>query len=103
MKDIRIKSLKVNNIKITENNIKNTIARYNMDWLLDCEFDNAVLEIVNNTMIWKNGTFYHGDWIFGIFENGEFFGNFLSGVFKSDKFKGKKIDGVFALSIGYDS
>lgn len=103
MKDNRIKSLKVNNVKIHDNNVKSILSRYNMNWLLDCEFDDAELEIVNNTLIWKNGIFYHGEWFFGIFENGTFYGKFLSGVFKSDNFYGEKIDGVFAVKNGYDS
>jgi len=79
-------------------------------WLLNCELDNVILEIKDNLLYWKKGTFYYGTWIWGIFEDGEFLSgnwnggiflngtfkaNFNNGVFKNGIFKGVKVKGQF--------
>ena len=103
MSDLRIKSLIVNNKKIKNQNVTNILSGLGFNWLLESEFDNAELEIKNNTLIWKNGIYYYGNWFYGIFLNGTFYGNFLSGVFKKGIFKGKRLGGVFAIEDGFDS
>ncbi len=99
----RIKSLIVTGRNIKPEYYENTLSGLGFDWLLDSEFDEAELEIKNNTLIWKNGIYYYGDWIYGIFLKGTFYGNFLSGVFKSGNFNGKRFGGVFAIKDGFDA
>jgi hypothetical protein len=63
-------------------------------WLIDSEIENAILEIKNNTLIWHNGIFYSGDWYYGIFKNGEFYGTWENGIWENGKFDGKWISGI---------
>lgn len=63
-------------------------------WLIDSEIDNAIIEIKNNTIIWHSGLFLSGEWKYGIFKNGEFYGNWHNGIFENGIFKGKWISGI---------
>jgi hypothetical protein len=58
-------------------------------WLIDSEIENAQLEIKNNTIIWHKGSFYSGNWHYGIFKDGDFFGNWENGIWESGNFGGK--------------
>lgn len=63
-------------------------------WLIDSEFTDAIIEIKNDTIIWHNGHFLSGDWHYGIFKDGKFYGNFINGIFENGHFQGKWISGV---------
>jgi hypothetical protein len=67
---------------------------YGFNWLIDSEFESAKIEIKNNTIIWHDGKYYVGDWHYGIFKNGEFWGNFINGIFENGEFKGKWYSGI---------
>lgn len=69
---MRIESLTIGDDIYKGNNAINYLHGSNFDWLLECEIDNAVLEIINNTLIWKSGIFYWGIFEWGIFESGDF-------------------------------
>lgn len=72
-----------NDKKITNfNQIKNLLKEHNCTWLLDCEFENAIIELKNNTIIWKDGDFYFGVIPFIIWERGNFRGGIIqNGIF----------------------
>ena len=53
-----------------------------------------LLEIKNNTLIWKNGSFYTGDWYYGIFKDGSFYGNWENGIWENGNFGGKWRSGI---------
>lgn len=63
-------------------------------WLVDSEIESAKIEIKKDTLIWHNGIFFTGDWEYGIFKDGQFFGNFINGIFESGTFKGKWCSGI---------
>lgn len=63
-------------------------------WLIDAEIENASIEIIKNTIIWKEGNFYSGNWYYGIWKNGNFYGVWENGIFEGGNFKGKFISGL---------
>lgn len=63
-------------------------------WLIDSEFSDAVIEFKNNTVIWHSGIFLSGNWYYGIFKNGEFWGVWENGIFENGKFKGDWKSGI---------
>ena len=50
--------------------IDSILKSKNLNWVIDSEIENAVIELKNNTINWING----------IFEGGKFMGNWKSGV-----------------------
>lgn len=63
-------------------------------WLIDSEFENADIEIKNNTVIWNDGDFFSGNWEYGIFKNGKFYGNWINGIWENGIFAGKWLSGI---------
>jgi hypothetical protein len=59
-------------------------------WLIDCEIENAKLEIRKNTLIWHSGDFLFGVWKWGIFKSGSFHGKWQGGIFEG----GNIVDGT---------
>lgn len=57
-------------------------------WLLDSECEGADIEIEKNTIIWNNGDFLNGNWHYGIFKNGNFYGNWKNGIWENGNFDG---------------
>lgn len=88
---MRYKSLKFEN-KVYESQslIDKILSNEGFHWLLDSEIENAELEIKNSTIIWKGGTYYAGNWHYGIWENGTFSGRWINGIFVQGEFKGTK-------------
>jgi hypothetical protein len=92
---MRFKEFKVvdriltNPIKIEEQLIK-----YNLQWLVNSEIEDAVVEIKNNTLIWKDGNFYAGNWHYGIWQNGHFHGIWENGIWENGNFNGKWKSGI---------
>ena len=72
-----------------ESIINKILEKENLFWLIDSEFENAKIEIKNHTLIWYDGSYYNGNWHYGIFKNGEFHGNWENGIFEKGNFKGK--------------
>lgn len=79
---------------INYNKILSILENHKFYWLIDSEISNAIIEIKKDTIIWHSGKFLSGDWHYGIFKGGEFYGNWLNGIFESGLFKGKWISGV---------
>jgi hypothetical protein len=78
----------------SESKIDTILEQNNLDWLIDAEIEKASLEIKKNTLIWKEGTFFSGDWHYGIFKNGKFYGNWKNGIFENGEFLGKWNSGI---------
>lgn len=92
---MRYKSLKFKDKEYTSENIINKILIDNsFNWLLDCEIEEALLEIKNNTVIWYEGTLYSGIWKYGIWKSGDFHGIFENGIFENGNMLGKVKSGI---------
>ena len=78
----------------SNNEIHDILLKEGFYWLIDSEIENAKLEIKNNTLIWENGSFYTGEWHYGIFKNGSFYGNWKNGIWKNGYFNGNWISGI---------
>jgi len=60
---MKFKKLVYNNSSIyLPSKIKNVLNNKNFKWLLKAEFDNSILEIVDDKLIWIMGTWYNGHW-----------------------------------------
>lgn len=90
------------NIITKQEKIHSILEKEEMDWLIDSELENVIIEIKNHTLLFHKGTFYSGDihyciWIDGdfkggVFENGIILGgNFTNGKIKSAVRKGGTI------------
>lgn len=92
---MRFKQLTIDNksIKSTKE-INSILKKKGFYWLIDSEFENADIEIINDTLIWNSGEYYSGNWHYGIFKSGEFHGNFINGIFENGLFKGKWYSGI---------
>lgn len=80
-----------------EKKINKILIENNLSWLIDCEIERARIEIQNNTLIWNDGDFFSGEWYYGIFKSGRFFGIFENGILEGGKFFGKFISGINKL------
>lgn len=78
----------------SEHQIDKILKEKGLFWLIDSEIEKAKLEIKKNTVIWHSGSFYSGDWHYGIFKNGEFYGNWENGIFENGNFGGKWHSGI---------
>jgi hypothetical protein len=77
-----------------EKKIDNILKSQKFYWLIDSEIENAIIEIKNGTIIWHDGDFYSGKWIYGIFKKGNFYGIWINGIFENGNFKGKWNSGI---------
>jgi hypothetical protein len=68
--------------------INDILLNYEFYWLIDSELLDAVLEIQKDTLIWHSGIFMTGNWKYGIFKNGGFYGVFENGIFEDGYFDG---------------
>ncbi len=66
-------------------------------WLIDSEIENASIELKNNTIIWKDGKYYSGNWHYGIFKSGIFSGKWENGIFEGGIFNGEWKSGINKL------
>jgi hypothetical protein len=82
------------NIYNNNNDILKILDSEGFYWLIDSEVNDAIIEINNNTIIWHGGIFMSGDWYYGIFKNGKFFGKWENGIFEHGHFNGEWISGI---------
>lgn len=69
----RYKELKWEGNLYTENyKINEILIKQKFAWLMDCEFENARLEILKDTLIWNAGTFFNGLLEYIVIRDGEF-------------------------------
>jgi len=80
----------------TPNQIIDILKKEKLYWLIDSETDKAIIEIKNNTLIWHEGIFMSGDWKYGIFKNGGFYGIWENGIWEDGYFDGTWISGIKA-------
>lgn len=91
----RIKQLIYNDKTISnERKINDILETNDLHWLIDSEIEDASIEIKHKTLIWHSGDFYSGNWHYGIFKNGNFFGIWENGIFEDGNFKGRFISGI---------
>lgn len=76
------------------NQIINILKREGFFWLIDSEVNDAIIELKNDTLIWHGGIYMSGDWIYGIFKNGGFYGNWENGIFENGYFDGNWKSGI---------
>lgn len=92
---MRYKSLKIEDKEITNpNKINDILVDNGLDWLIDCEIEDAEIEIKNKTLIWMSGKLYSGTWWYGIWKKGEFWGIWENGIFEGGKFGGTFKSGI---------
>jgi hypothetical protein len=82
----------------TESQIIKILKDNKFYWLLDSEIENAEIEIKKDTLIWKNGEYISGNWHYGIFKNGKFYGVWENGIFENGMFYGKWLSGINLLT-----
>ena len=80
----------------TPNQIIDILKKEKLYWLIDSETDKAIIEIKNNTLIWHEGIFMSGDWKYGIFKKGGFYGTWENGIWENGYFDGTWISGIKA-------
>jgi len=92
---MRYKQLKYGDKTITNSKqINSIIMDEGLQWLIDCELENADIEIKNKTLIWNSGDFITGKWKYGIFKDGTFHGTFENGIFEKGNMLGNFISGI---------
>lgn len=92
---MKYKSLTIDEkVYTNQKDIEKRLKDQNFYWVIDAELEDAEVEIKNNTLVWNNGKWFHGNWEFGIFNNGEFHGIWDNGIFEGGTFKGKWISGI---------
>lgn len=77
-----------------QRDIENVLKDYKFFWLLDAEFEEAKIEIKNETIIWNSGTWLHGSWEYGIWKDGVFHGKWENGILENGQFKGEWESGI---------
>ena len=87
--DFKMTSGQVSNI-----NLNITKKNEEFYWIIDSEIENAKLEIKNKTLIWNDGNFYNGNWYYGIFKQGDFYGVWENGIWENGNFYGKWESGI---------
>jgi hypothetical protein len=84
-----IEELKYNGKVITtKSDILKILKENSLNWLIDSETEDAIIEIVNKTLIWHSGIFKYGKWKYGIFKNGGFYGTWENGIWENGIFRG---------------
>ena len=78
----------------SQREIEEILSKHKFYWLIDSEIENAKIEISKDTIIWHDGSFYTGDWHYGIFKDGNFYGNWENGIWESGNFGGKWQSGI---------
>jgi len=92
---MRYAELLIDNKSIkSQSKIEDLLISQKFYWLVDSEIEDAKIEIKKNTIIWHSGNFYSGEWKFGIFKNGNFYGNWENGIFEGGNFRGNWNSGI---------
>jgi hypothetical protein len=92
---MRFKELIEGDKRITnQKQIIDILEKEGFHWVIDSEIENAQIEIEKNTLIWHSGDFFSGNWHYGIFKSGNFYGIFENGIFEGGNFKGEFLSGI---------
>lgn len=92
--EMRFKKLTIEGKKIDVHLADRALEDAGIDWLVDCEFEDADVDVTRGTVIWNDGTLYSGRWHFGIWKEGEFNGTWDNGIFESGSFRGRFVSGI---------
>lgn len=78
----RYKELKYQDKIFTETyKINEILIENDFQWFLDCEIENARIEITKNTLVFNSGVFFNGTWVYGVFRDGQWkYGTWEGGV-----------------------
>lgn len=79
---------------INQREISNILKERGFLWLVDSNIEDAILEIKNETLLWNGGVYLEGDWKFGIFKGGRFYGKWHGGIFEDGVFEGEWLGGI---------
>jgi hypothetical protein len=92
---MKYKELNFNGETYTDqSSIETILKENNFYWLIDGEFENATIELKNNTILWDDGTWLNGNWKYGIWLGGTFHGVWENGIFEDGVFKGEWESGI---------
>lgn len=96
----RYKELKFGDKTFTEQHIiKEKLIENGFEWFLDCEIENARIEILKNTLVFNSGVFFNGNWKYGVFRDGQWkYGTWEGGVW----YNGTWYNGIFKNGIIFD-
>lgn len=78
----------------SQSEINDILKSEKLYWLIDSEIENSKIEIIKNTLIWHDGSYYSGNWHYGVFKSGSFWGNWENGIWESGNFGGKWQSGI---------
>jgi len=89
----RYKELKYEDRIYTETyKIDEILIKNKFNWFLDCEVENARIEILKGHLIFNSGVFFNGSWIYGVFRDGQWkSGSWEGGVW----YNGTWYNGIF--------
>ncbi len=89
----RYKELIFNDKTYTEiYKINDILIKNGFGWFLDCEVENAKIEILKNTLVFDSGVFFNGTWEYGVFRDGQWkYGTWEGGVW----YNGTWYNGIF--------
>ena len=92
---MKFKKLEIDNkIFHEEWKIHKILEDNGFNWLIDSEIENADISILNKTIIWNSGSFYSGNWYYGIWKDGDFYGIWENGIWEGGVFSGKFESGI---------
>lgn len=96
----RYKELKYEDRIFTETyKIDEILIKNKFDWFLDCEVENARIEIMKGHLIFNSGVFFNGTWQYGVFRDGQWkYGTWEGGVW----YNGTWYNGIFKNGIIFD-
>ena len=84
------------NIYRKRHEVDDILVRRGFGWFLDCEVENARIEITSDTLVFNGGVFYNGVFVYGVIRSGEIRNiRFINGVIHNGVFK----QGVFERGI----
>lgn len=79
---------------VPQHMVDQTLSELGFGWLLDCEVEDADVQVVNKTIVWRSGNLYTGSWHYGIWKSGDFHGRWENGIFESGRMLGQFVSGV---------
>lgn len=92
---MRFKEFLINGRYIENSNeIEGVLIENNLEWLINSEIEDAVVEIKHKTLIWEKGDYNAGNWHYGIWLEGRFSGIWENGIWEGGVFDGKWESGI---------